>query len=335
MPGFFSGEKTRMKYMIVFGVMMILGISVSSMAADAPAAPAAPKSAAVVNGTEIPTKILDTEMGLEQQKMLYSGQQISASQMPEFKKAILEKLIDRELLFQASAKEGVKVEDAKVEEQISQIKKQFPDEKTMEKTLADKGITLEEIRGQIKKSMAVEGLIKTKFEAGVTVDDSKADAFYKEHADKFKKPDAVKASHILAKCDKNDAAGCKKAEDKIKDLRKKISDGGDFAALAKANSDCPSKEQGGDLGEFGKGQMVKPFEDAAFAMKPGDLSQPVKTDFGWHIIKVTGKTAAGVIPFAEVKDQIKNMLKNKDVSAKIRTYLEEMKKDAKIQRNAV
>lgn len=324
-----------MKYMLIVGIMMVFGISVSAMAADAPATPAAPKAAAVVNGTEIPTKILDTEVGLEQQKMLYSGQQIGASQMPVFKKAILEKLIDRELLYQASEKEGIKVEDAKLEEQITQIKKQFPDEKTMEKSLADKGITLAEIRSQVKKSMAVEGLIKTKFEKDVTVDDAKADEFYKQNIEKFKKPESVKASHILAKCDKADAAGCKKAEDKIKDLRKKIAAGGDFAALAKANSDCPSKEQGGDLGEFGRGQMVKPFEDAAFAMKQGDLSQPVKTDFGWHLIKVTGKTAAGTVPYAEVKEQIKNMLKNKDVSAKIRAYLEEMKKDAKIERNQV
>lgn len=314
---------------------MVLGISVSSMAADAPAAPAAPKAAAVVNGTDIPTKILDTEVGLEQQRMLYSGQQIGASQMPAFKKAILEKLIDRELLFQASEKEGVKVDNAKFEEQIASIKKQFPDEKTMEKSLADKGITMEEIKGQVKKSMAVEGLIKTKFEEGVKVEDAKADEFYKQNAEKFKKPESVKASHILAKCDNKDAAGCKKAEEKIKDLRKKIVGGADFAELAKANSDCPSKEQGGDLGEFGRGQMVKPFEDAAFGMKKGDLSQPVKTDFGWHLIKVTEKTAAGAIPYGDVKDQIKTMLKNKEVSAKIRTYLEDMKKNAKIERNPV
>lgn len=169
----------------------------------------------------------------------------------------------------------------------------------------------------------------------MTIEDAKADEFYKQNIEKFKKPESVKASHILLKCDKADTAGCKKAEEKIKDLRKKIVAGGDFAAIAKANSDCPSKEQGGDLGEFGRGQMVKPFEDAAFAMKQGDLSQPVKTDFGWHIIKVTGKTVAGTVPYAEVKDQIKNMLKNKDVSAKIRAYLEEMKKGAKIERNQV
>lgn len=324
-----------MKYMLVVGIMMVLGISVSAMAADAPAEKPAAKNAAVVNGTEISTKFLDSEVGLEQQRMMYSGQQIGASQMPAFKKAILEKLIDRELLYQASEKEGIKVEDAKLDEQMAQIKKQFPDEKTMEKTLTDKGMTIDDVKKQVKKSMAVENLIKTKFESGIKIDEAKADEFYKQNIDKFKKPETVKASHILIKCDKADTAGCKKAEDKIKDIRKKIAAGGDFAALAKENSDCPSKEKGGDLGEFGKGQMVKPFEDAAFAMKKGDLSQPVKTDFGWHIIKVTDKTAAGTIPFTEVKDQIMTHLKNKEVSTKIRAYLEEMKKSAKIERSLV
>lgn len=331
MPGFFQ-EKNLMKQMLIWGVLMVLGISVSAMAADAPAAS---KTAAVVNGTEILTKILDAEVGQEQQKMLYSGQQINASQMPTFKKAILEKLIDRELLYQASEKEGIKVEESKLEEHSTQFRKQFPDEKTMDKFLADKGLTLAEIKNQVKKSMAVEELIKTKFEKDVKVAESQADEFYKKNAEKFKKPETVKASHILAKCEKNDVAGCKKSEEKIKDLRKKISGGADFAALAKTNSDCPSKENGGDLGEFSKGQMVKPFEDTAFAMKQGELSQPVKTDFGWHLIKVTAKNAAGSIPYTQVKDQIMNMLKNKEIAGKIRTFLEDMKKTAKIERKMV
>ena len=81
--------------------------------------------------------------------------------------------------------------------------------------------------------------------------------------------------------------------------------------------------------------MVKPFEDTAFAMKQGELSQPVKTDFGWHLIKVTAKNAAGSIPYTQVKDQIMNMLKNKEIAGKIRTFLEDMKKTAKIERKMV
>ena len=87
----------------------------------------------------------------------------------------------------------------------------------------------------------------------------------------------IRASHLLVK-----------TEQEAKDIRKKITeDGVDFAEAAKEYSFCPSKADGGDLGYFGKGQMVKPFEDAAFALKKNEISQPVKTQFGWHLIVVT------------------------------------------------
>ncbi len=86
----------------------------------------------------------------------------------------------------------------------------------------------------------------------------------------------VKASHILVK-----------TEAEAKQILQKISAGDDFAKLAKMFSQCPSGNQGGDLGYFGKGQMVKPFEDACFKAKAGDIVGPVKTQFGWHVIKVT------------------------------------------------
>lgn len=84
----------------------------------------------------------------------------------------------------------------------------------------------------------------------------------------------IKASHILVE-----------KEYLAEDVIKKIQEGNSFESLAKAFSDCPSGAEGGDLGEFSRGQMVKPFEDAAFALKPGEISGPVRTQFGYHIIK--------------------------------------------------
>lgn len=88
----------------------------------------------------------------------------------------------------------------------------------------------------------------------------------------------VRASHILVK-----------TEEEAKDLLAKLNEGADFGELAEEHSLCPSKRDGGDLGYFGKGMMVKPFEDAAFSMEAGEVSQPVETQFGWHLIKLTDK----------------------------------------------
>ena len=87
----------------------------------------------------------------------------------------------------------------------------------------------------------------------------------------------VRASHILVK-----------TEDEVNELVNKLNEGADFAQLAQEGSLCPSGRQGGDLGFFGKGMMVKPFEDAAFALEVGQVSEPVETQFGWHLIKLTG-----------------------------------------------
>ena len=120
-------------------------------------------------------------------------------------------------------------------------------------------------------------------------------------------PEQVRASHILIStkpidpnADPNQAKA--QAKDKAEELLKKVKDGADFAALAKENSDCPSNAQGGDLGLFPRGQMVKPFEDAAFALKVGEISDLVETQFGYHIIKVTEHQDPNQITFREGQD---------------------------------
>jgi peptidyl-prolyl cis-trans isomerase C len=108
--------------------------------------------------------------------------------------------------------------------------------------------------------------------------------------------------------------------------------GEDFAKLAESNSDCPSAKQGGDLDYFGKGQMVKPFEDAAFALKPGEMSGVVETQFGYHIIKVTDRKDAAKTPFEEVKGRITDFLKNNKVKEALEAKVAELKKVAKVDK---
>jgi parvulin-like peptidyl-prolyl isomerase len=102
----------------------------------------------------------------------------------------------------------------------------------------------------------------------------------------------VRASHILLMykgSSRSSATRSKaEAEQQIQEIERQLQGGADFAALAKAHSDCPSKSKGGDLGQFGRGQMVRPFEDATYAMQIGDVSGVVETDFGYHLIKRTG-----------------------------------------------
>jgi peptidyl-prolyl cis-trans isomerase C len=164
----------------------------------------------------------------------------------------------------------------------------------------------------------------------VTEEDCKK--FYDENIDKFKRTETVKASHILCGVDaKATAEEKKKALEKAEKLKKELDGGADFAALAKANSTCPSSQQGGDLGFFGKGQMVPAFENVAFALKPGEVSNVVETQFGYHIIKVTEKKAAETVAFKDVRPRIEEFLKNQKIGAAVNDYLAEVKKTASVE----
>lgn len=142
-----------------------------------------------------------------------------------------------------------------------------------------------------------EGLLKqyalNKILADISVTEGEALEFYNENKENFKKPETAVASHILVE-----------DEEKAKDIIKEIEEGMSFEDAAKNYSTCSSKAQGGNLGEFGRGQMVKEFEDAAFGMEVNSISEPIKTQFGYHIIKLANKNEEGLSSFDEVKSQI-------------------------------
>ena len=212
------------------------------------------------------------------------------SDTPEGRKEMLDTMVIRELILQQATKDGL-----------------------------DKGADIEEKLRDLKKRLIVESFLKKKVETESQVSDADLQKFYEQNKEKFKTGEQIRASHILVKTEKE-----------AKDILAKIKAGGNFEELAKKNSVDSSAAKGGDLGWFGKGSMVPVFEKAALALKEGQVSDVVKSDFGFHIIKLTGKRAAGIRPLEEVKDQIKGAImptKQQEVFQKIK---EELKKNAKI-----
>ena len=150
---------------------------------------------------------------------------------------------------------------------------------------------------QIKEDMLANFAIKKVVE-NITVTDDEVKADYDNNPDKFKTGESVEASHILVD-----------SEDKAKELLDKINAGEiSFEDAARENSSCPSSQNGGSLGEFTRGQMVPEFDNACFSMKVGEISAPVKTQFGYHLIKLTGKKESTVLSFDEVKDSLRQQL---------------------------
>lgn len=151
---------------------------------------------------------------------------------------------------------------------------------------------LEATRINLLKDYAVNKII-----SNADATDQEVSEFYESNKDRYNQPETVKASHILVD-----------NEDKAKEILTDLNNGMSFEEAATNFSSCPSKENGGDLGEFTRGQMVPEFDEAVFNMEEGDLSEPVKTQFGYHIIKVVNRTKEGTSTFEDVKDQVKNQV---------------------------
>lgn len=148
---------------------------------------------------------------------------------------------------------------------------------------------LAKVRDEMLANFAIEKELSS-----IEVSDDEVKKFYDEHKNEFVSGESIEASHILVD-----------SEEKAKNILTDIKSGAiSFSDAAKANSSCPSAAEGGSLGKFTRGQMVPEFENAAFAMNVGDISEPVKTQFGYHLIHLTAKFDAGTVPFEQVKDNL-------------------------------
>ena len=314
-------------------IIAFIGICLLAVPAwSADKAASSDKEAATVNGKPILKSQYDHELSVFQKRAEQQGRPLSDADLATVKKQLLENLIEAEMLYQQSQKEGVKVEDQSINEQIEKIKKRFPDEAAYKKALEGMEMSEKEIRSQIQRGLAINQLLDTNVRQKITVTAEESNNFYKSNPNLFKQPEQVKASHILIKVAPDaEEAQKKQARKKIEDVQKKVRQGEDFGSLAKANSEGPTAQRSGDLGYFSRGQMVKPFEDAAFALKVGEVSEIVETQFGYHLIKVTDKKPARTIPYKEIQPMLDQHLKNEKEKTEIKGYIENLKKSATIK----
>ena len=213
------------------------------------------------------------------------GQRGQNYQSPQGRAAVLDQLIGRQLIL-TDAKRNLMDREPGYLAELDRVKDEL---------LA--GYAIEKIMGKI------------------TVSDDEARKFYDENKEMFNTGETVNASHILV--DNENEANELLAKLNANELT--------FEEAAKAHSKCPSAEQGGSLGEFGKGQMVPEFDDACFSMRVGEVRGPVKTQFGYHIIRLNSKSDAKAMTFDEVKDQIVQHLTAQKQSAAYQSKVNQLK----------
>jgi len=252
--------------------------------------------------------------------------------LKEAQKAALDQLIFAELMYQEGMKTPPADLDKQVEFKMSQNKAKFSSPAQFEEALNSSGVTEKDLVEITRKDIIISSYIETKISPTITVSDEEIKRFYDDNKAQLAEEPQVKASHILIGVDAAaDPETKAKAKAQAETTLQELKAGKDFAATAKTVSTCPSKEQGGDLGFFGKGQMVPEFEQAAFALKPGELSGVVETQFGFHIIKVTELKDAVAPNLEDLKEKIAVFLKGQKTQKAVFDFVTKLRKESKVE----
>ena len=300
--------------------------------AEKPAEPVKPVPEAIpvvvarVNGEDVAKADFDR---LLKQMEMQAGQAVPQNRRDEIYRAVLDQLVTYTALVQETRTRGVKVTEAEAKEasdaKIAELRKQMPDEAAFKKALAERNMTVERLRSDIRKDLAINKMMQAELATAPAVTDADVKDFYDKNPDEFT---GVRASHILIKPDGSDEASKKKARTAIDDVLKQAKAGTDFGELAKKHSSDGSAQQGGDLGFFTKGRMVPEFSNAAFKLQPGQVSDVVETQFGYHIIKVTERKD---VPITEASEKIRAFLANKKRDDQQQAFVAAVKNKAKIE----
>lgn len=306
-----------------------------SLETPAPAPQAAKDPAmvlAVVNGTEITQGELDKEIATMMNRMQGRVPPERLGQMrAQMQQQMLENLVNRQVLFDRIASENITISDEEFDAAVKELTATLPPGATLDAMLAQTGTTMDEFRENFGTELKIRKLIEGHSGGKIEVPEEDALAFYNENKEQFEKPESVSASHILISVEEgasDEDKAAKRAE--LEAIRAKIVEGADFAEMAGEHSSCPSKAQGGSLGEFTRGRMVPEFEQAAFSQEIGAVGDIVETQFGYHLIKVTGRSDAGATPFDEVKEQLTRYLSGQKQQQATRDLVEKWVGEAAI-----
>jgi parvulin-like peptidyl-prolyl isomerase len=343
--------------------VLLTAILISSVAvANMYAAKVVDKTVAMVNNEAIMSSEFEQMIApvMEQYKTVTPVAEQTPDKVKELKTRLLDQMIDDKLLKQEAKKAKIKVTKRDTDQGIAQVKKRFETDAEFQAELKKEDISEAQFTKRIEDQMLVMKLIEQEVKAKTEPPkDEDIKAFYEKIQQKMNGKDLgldkkdeeeiaglaklltrasaeqTHARHILVSVDKNADMKTKAAAlNKIKSIQKELKGGADFEALAKKYSDDPgSKVKGGDLGFFSKGDMVPEFEKAAFALNVGQVSEPILTDFGYHLIKVEEKRAGKKATFEDVKNDLKEFLYQKNAQKRYEAWVKDLRSKANIKIN--
>jgi peptidyl-prolyl cis-trans isomerase C len=265
--------------------------------------------AVTINGVSISREKVQAQVDhLINQRGMGSGGITQPSVYQQIRSEVAEQLIVQELLWQEAQRRGFVAEDQLVDDRLQEMKSGFDREQDFLFRIEEGGFTEKTYREDIKQQVSVRQLVAEGLAEETAVSDEDVEDFYNSNSELMGAPIEVHARHILISPESTSLADHQAAKAEADSILAEIREGADFIELATKRSEGPSAVKGGDLGYFGPGDMVPPFEKAAFAMQPGEVSEVVQTQFGYHVIRLEDRRGGATVPLNEAADQIRSYL---------------------------
>jgi len=290
---------------------MVMVLATSSFAEDA--------IVAKVNDAVFTQKDLEAEVDRLIPRMTFH-RSVSPEKRKRYYGKALDSLIERELQYQDAKAQNIVVEKEKIDAQLEKFKKRFPSEKEYQAALARENATEDQVRARIEKELLAQAAFARNVTEKAQLSESALKEYYEKNAAKFKEPESVKLRIISTK-----------DEQKAKDILTKIKQGEDFGMLAYTLSEDSYRVKSGDIGYIHKGRMLREIEDSAFKLSPGEVSDIIKADANFFIVRLEDKKPEHQLTFEEAKAKLKNDLEEERVSDLKKKWLDGLRAKAKIE----
>lgn len=277
---------------------------------------------------QLETAVKDYNASLKEQGI--NLRSLGQDQLHNVRKFMLQKMIERELLHQEAIKKKIKVSAAEIDQLMAEMEKRYPSRQAFLDDVLTDNMTEEAYKNRLAYDMLVNKIAAKRYEERKKeLTEKDIQTFYQKNRQLFAQPESVNIGHILIKVsDSDDGKVWEKAKNKLLNIRRKKED---FRELARKHSQCLSSKKGGDLGYYSRGQLYAPLEIAAFKLKANEISEPVESREGVHLIKVYERRPQGFIPpFEEIKEDVGKVAKTDQAQKIYQDYIDELKKKARI-----
>ena len=253
------------------------------------------------------------------------------SQMDTLRRKAVDQAIGSKLLFREAERRNIEVPAEDIERSVMGMARQLGGMDKLRAQLKRQGLTESAFREQIRRGRRVDILVAKVTGSVAEPTEEECREYFEAHEDEYQKAERVLAQHILITPKDSTPEAKAAARAKLEEIRDRVKNGADFGDEATAHSDCPSGKNGGSLGWFSRGMMVPAFENAAFGMSVGDVSDIVETQFGYHLIYKTDHEAPSAATFADAADSIRDLLIHSRRGEALTQFVDGLKKNAKIE----